>query len=282
MQASIEFYNEQVSAFAEHCKAAAITNPTDRDVDAFIDRDPTKISWNRVDKTRLAKGTLYTFVEEGLRGATYRPFCRQWVYFGSQMNSYLNQLPRISPTSEHANVGFYMTGLGALKPFSILMIDQFPDLNFWGSEGGQFFPRYTFRKLDKGDHLFAGIEGEGSYERIDNVTDAALAAYRKVYSDSSITKDDIFFYTYALLHSPEYRDSFTADLKKSLPRIPKVQDFSGFASAGRKLSELHLGYETAAPYPGIVEDVKGATSATPAAELVPRHEDEDPQGQGTA
>ena len=244
VQASIEFYNEQVSAFAKHRKAAAITNPTDRDVDAFIDRDPTKISWNRVDKTRLAKGTLYTFAENGLRRATYRPFCRQWVYFDSQMNSYLNQLPRISPTSEHTNVGFYMTGLGALKPFSILMIDQFPDLNFWGSEGGQFFSRYTFRKLNEGNHLFAAIEGEGSYERIDNVTDAALAAYRKVYSNSSITKDDIFFYTYALLHSPEYRDSFKADLKKSLPRIPKVQGFSSFASAGRKLSELHLSYET--------------------------------------
>lgn len=119
VQASIEFYNEQVSAFAKHRKAAAITNPTDRDVDAFIDRDSTRISWNRVDKNRLAKGKLYAFAEVGLRRAAYRPFCRQWVYFDSQMNSYLNQLPRISPTSEHGNIGFYITGLGALKPFSI-------------------------------------------------------------------------------------------------------------------------------------------------------------------
>lgn len=147
------------------------------------------------------------------------------------------------------------------------MIDQFPDLNFWGSEGGQFFPRYTFRKLDDDNNLFAAIEGDGSYERLDNITDAALTAYRKAYSDPSITKDDIFFYTYGLLHSREYRDSFAADLKKSLPRIPKVLDFRGFADAGRRLSDLHLGYEAASPYAGIVEDVKGATSATPAAEL---------------
>ena len=99
------------------------------------------------------------------------------------------------------------------------------------------------------------------------VTDVALSTYRKMYSDPSIAKDDIFFYTYGLLHSPEYRDSFTADLKKSLPRIPMVQDFRGFAAAGRKLSELHLNYETANPYPGIVEDVRGASSATPPTEL---------------
>jgi len=147
------------------------------------------------------------------------------------------------------------------------MVDQLPDLNFWGSEGGQFFPRSTFRKLDEEGGLFATLDGEEGYERVDNITEAALIAYRKAYNDPSITKDDIFFYTYALLHSPEYRDSFAADLKKSLPHIPRVQDFRGFASAGLKLSDLHLSYETATPYPGIVEDVRGATSATSATEL---------------
>lgn len=73
--------------------------------------------------------------------------------------------------------------------------------------------------------------------------------------------------TYGLLHSPEYRATFAADLKKSLPRIPKVRDFRGFSTAGQKLSDLHLGYEAATPYGGIVEDVKGTTSATPPAEL---------------
>ena len=63
------------------------------------------------------------------------------------------------------------------------------------------------------------------------------------------------------------RDNFAADLTKSLPRIPRVRDFRGFAAAGRKLSDLHLNYEAANPYAGIVEDVRGTTSATSAAEL---------------
>ena len=146
------------------------------------------------------------------------------------------------------------------------MLDSIPDLHVTGAgSGGQFFPRYTYRELAVDGGFDFGADD--AYERVDNITDAALAAYRKAYDDPSITKDDIFFYTYALLHSPEYRDSFAADLKKSLPRIPRVRDFRGFAAAGRKLSDLHLSYETASPYAGIVEDVKGATSATPAAEL---------------
>ena len=266
VQASIEFYNQQVTSYAQHRKVAAITNPTDRDVDEFIDRDPSKISWNRVDKIRLAKGTRYSFAEQCVREATYRPFCKQWVYFDSQMNSYLNQLPRISPSSEQANIGFYITGTGADEPFSVLMVDTIPDLHAVGTRSvGPFFPRYSYRELAiDGGFDFSATE---PYERVDNITDGALAAYRKAYSVPAITKDDIFFYTYALLHSPEYRNVFAADLKRSVPRIPKVQDFHGFAAAGRKLSELHLNYETATPYPGIVEDVKGATSSTLAVEL---------------
>jgi predicted helicase len=80
-------------------------------------------------------------------------------------------------------------------------------------------------------------------------------------------RQDVLNGPHGLLHSSEYRDRFAADLKKSLPRIPRVQDFRGFAAAGRNLSDLHLGYETAIPYAGIVENVTGATSATSAAEL---------------
>jgi predicted helicase len=176
------------------------------------------------------------------------------------------QLSRLFPTPSHANVGFYITGPGADEPFSVQMMDMIPDLHAVGTRSaGPFFCRYTYREMAVDGGFDFGTED--SYERADNITDTALAAFRKAYSDPSITKDDIFFYTYGLLHSSEYRDSFAADLKKSLPRIPRVRDFHGFAAAGRKLSDLHLGYEAAPPYAGIVEDVKGATAATPAAEL---------------
>jgi predicted helicase len=137
------------------------------------------------------------------------------------------------------------------------MLDAAPDIAYWGSGAGQFFPRYSYEKRVIDDNQIAGFDDEGDeYTRIDNVTDGILADYRATYgaaSDRDITKDDIFFYVYGLLHSPEYRERFAADLKKMLPRIPKVKDFWGFAEAGRKLSELHLGYETIEPW--LLEEV---------------------------
>ncbi len=51
------------------------------------------------------------------------------------------------------------------------------------------------------------------------------------------------------MHSPTYRETYAADLKKALPRIPIASEFRGFVDAGRRLSELHLGYEEVPPYP---------------------------------
>jgi predicted helicase len=67
-----------------------------------------------------------------------------------------------------------------------------------------------------------------------------------------VTKEDIFYYVYGILHSPEYRRRFAADLKKMLPRIPltkRAADFQAFAQAGRDLAHWHLNYETIEPYP---------------------------------
>jgi predicted helicase len=262
----IDFYNEQVALFARHAQTTGLTRPTADAAEAFIDYDPNRFSWNRIDKSNVARGVSYAFDEGREYVAAYRPFTKQHVIFDARLNDMVYQLNRLFPTPNHANVGFYITGTGSDKPFSVHIMNAVPDLAYWGSSNGQFFSRYTYREPAVEGHLdFDGTDG--AYERVDNITGAALAAYREAYGDPSITKDDIFYYAYALLHSPEYRDSFAADLKKSLPRIPRVRDFRGFAAAGQKLSDLHLNYEAANPYAGIVEEVRGATSATPAAEL---------------
>ena len=86
-------------------------------------------------------------------------------------------------------------------------------------------------------------------ERIDNITDTALNAFRTRYGNGDITKDAIFDYVYGVLHVPAYRERFANDLSKALPRIPMAPDFGAFAQAGRDLAALHLGYETCAEYP---------------------------------
>ena len=206
-----------------------------------------------------------------IRFAAYRPFCPQWVYYTPVFNERQYQLRQIFPTPGHDNVGFYVVGTGALKPFTLLLSEHIPDLNFYGSEGGQFFPRWTWEPVG-GRHVAdsgmldlsggtdmeesdtaVGQEGEvlGGYRRVDNITDATLRSYQSAYGPE-VTKDDVFYYVYALLHSPEYRRRYGADLKKSLPHIPLVagrEDFVAFTTAGRGLADLHLDYETVEPMP---------------------------------
>src|SRR5690606_31863960 len=76
----------------------------------------------------------------------------------------------------------------------------------------------------------------------------ALHRFRRGYGQD-VSKDDIFFYVYGLLHSSDYRQSYATDLKKMLPRIPLVEDPQPFIDAGRRLADLHVGYETVEPYP---------------------------------
>ncbi|MGW0067214.1 DEAD/DEAH box helicase [Streptosporangium sandarakinum] len=266
VESMVDFYNEQMQGFAEYCKAEGIAGSKTAAVEKYIDFNPQRISWNRPDKTNIAKGVKYDFDSQRLFVSTYRPFTKQHVAFDARLNDMVYQLGRLFPTPESENFGFYINGFHATSEFALLATDSLPCLDVFG-KGGFFFSRYTYRESDKGDDLFAAFEEKSGYERFDNITNTALAAYRKVYADPTITKDDIFYYTYGLLHSPDYRTRFAADLKKSLPRIPKVRDFRGYAEAGRKLADLHIHYEQAEPYKGIVEKVSGDTAGTSLREL---------------
>src|SRR5699024_3354716 len=152
------------------------------------------------------------------------------------------------PSPEEKNFGFYLTGTGTDEPFSVLMLDTLPDLHAVGTMSvGPLLSRYTYRETGSGDDLFSSSEEPGM-ERLDNITDAALTDYCQTYGPE-VSKDDIFYCVYGLLHSPDYRNQFAADLKKSLPRIPKVTGFQSFVEAGRELAKLHIGYEAVQPYP---------------------------------
>ncbi|HRL50377.1 MAG TPA: hypothetical protein PLA49_13505 [Propioniciclava sp.] len=127
-----------------------------------------------------------------------------------------------------------------------------PDLAMWGSSSGQFFPRWTYEKTADGpgqgslSETPAGDVDEWGYRRVDNITDEILTVCREAFGEQ-VSKDDVFFYVYGVLHSEQYRTEFAADLKRMLPRIPLAgsrEDFESFVQAGRA-----LGYESVEPYP---------------------------------
>ena len=206
-----------------------------------LDYDATKISWSSsliADARNRCPVSDYT-----IRHALYRPFFKQNAYFGETFIHRMGQMKDLFPTPAHKNLVISVKGIGD-KDFTCLIADCIPDLqvNF----NGQCFPLYYYEEADSGD-MFAGDE---PYVKRDAVSDYILKQARTQYGNAKITKEDLFYYVYGFLHSPEYRTAFAADLKKMLPRIPLVDsaaDFRAFVKAGRALAELHLNYETAEP-----------------------------------
>lgn len=217
--------------------------------------DEKKIKWSSSLLPKHEKGIPATFDERCVRPAIYRPFCRQYLYFDDMFVHRLGQMPRLFPTPSHKNRVICISGVGVTKPFSCLMTDVIPDLEFIGKS--QCFPLYVYTKEPKSEQMTLFDKGDGGYRRESGMTDFMLARCRREFGEK-VTKEDIFYYIYAVLHSPDYRARFEADLKKSLARIPLCRtgaEFAAFVRAGRKLGDLHCGYENAAPWPECAVDI---------------------------
>lgn len=160
------------------------------------------------------------------------------MYFDEILTHRRGQFPSIFPISdtEYENQIICLTGAGSEKPFMLVMSNRIPDLHLNGAGcSTQCFPFYTY--------------DEDGINCRENITDWALEEFYTHYQDDTITKWDIFYYTYAVLHHPVYRDRYAANLKRELPRIPYAPNFDTFAKAGLRLAEIHVEYEQQLEYP---------------------------------
>ena len=218
--------------------------------------DETKIKWTRGLIQNLERNRRTSFDSRFIVSSMYRPFCRTLFYNDPSMWIEMPLLiPRLFPTPAHKNRVICISGVGVTKPLSCLMTDQIPDYEFIGKS--QCFPLYVYTKDAKSEQMTLFDKGDGGYRRESGITDFMLARCQKEFGEK-VTKEDIFYYIYAVLHAPDYRARFEADLKKSLARIPLCKtgaEFAAFVKAGRKLGDLHCGYENAAPWPDCVVDI---------------------------
>lgn len=242
MRSMIDFYNGQSKAFKKYC---ANKNRKSINIDTFIDNNPQKISWSGNIKNDLEKFQIHEFQDDSIVIGMYRPFSKQWVYFNRRFVERVYQMTKVFPTKSHSNVVISVTGIGASKGFSALITDTVPNLHL--HDTGQCFPLYSYEKPEALGGLF-GEDDTSGYTKKESITDSILKDFKKTY-DANIGKEDIFYYVYGILHSPEYKRRFEADLKKMLPRIPFAQDFWAFSKAGCELAKWHLNYETVEPYP---------------------------------
>lgn len=228
---TIGFFNSLVAAKARKAKLPDISGKD--------------ISMSRAFQNDLDAGKEKAFRHDAIRTAIYRPFYKNQCYFDRALNEMLYQTQRQFPTPDTDNLAICVSGIGVTKEFSCLVTNILPDLEFVGKS--QCFPLYWYEPAERYQgNLFS--QG-GKYVRHDGVTDFILKRCREAYGPK-VTREDIFYYVYGLLHSPDYRREFSADLKKMLPRLPLVErpmDFWAFSKAGRALGGLHLHYEDQPP-----------------------------------
>jgi predicted helicase len=235
----------------------------DSDLDSFVDPDETKISWSADLKKFLRQNIALNFNRGKMRETLFRPYTKMSVYFDEHVTERRSRFPRILPNDTAPNT-LICVSRTAERPFNCIATNLLPNRVVTGGFGSasQCLPFYTY--------------DEDGTNRRENITDWALEQFRTHYKDKSITKWDIFYYTYAVLHHPEYRTRYAANLKRELPRIPYArvssaselsrsdkergrsadsarspdnEAFHAFAKAGKRLADLHVEYEKQKEYP---------------------------------
>jgi predicted helicase len=223
---SIGTYNSSVALYIANGRPAKETN-------RFADVNDQTIKWTRQTKASLSAGRLDQFREVDIRSSMYRPFTKQYLYFSSFWNEEQYKLMLMFPTEATKNVAICVVNEAQID-FSAQVTASLISLHFGGRQT-KCFSFYTY-------------DADGTNRR-ENITDWALTEFRSNYGQQSITKREIFHYTYALLHHPEYRTRYAANLKRELPRIPFAPDFAEYARIGAALMKLHLEYEQQREYP---------------------------------
>lgn len=262
IETTIDFFNEQSTIFSnQYAQKTAGLNQKEvvSIVKKSISYDDSKFSWSDNPILDIARGKNFIFKKEAIVKSCYRPYQKQFLYFSRDLNERVYQIPKIFPAPSLENRVICVSGIGGNKANTTLIAEVIPDLNCLDA-GTQCFPLYYYEENKKQQKTIFDEGGDGDYIRKDGISDFILKRARQQYG-KNVDKEDIFYYVYGFLHSPEYRTAFANDLKKMLPRLPlvdDVKDFWAFSKAGRQLADLHINYETVPAYEGV--EVSGADS----------------------
>jgi len=199
------------------------------------------IKWSRDLIKEYLGGKKSSFSKTNIAKCYYRPFVIYEYYFEKIFSDVLTENHFVSfgdsLGSDNKLLGFHH---GTRLSFASVASQYVPNVATFSADPAIWVPLFRYE----------------SGKRVENITDWALAEFRSHYTDTKITKEDIFHYVYAVLHNPEYRKKYEIDLKQDYPRIPFYGDFARWRDWGRELMEMHIGFETMTEYPGI-EIVQG-------------------------
>jgi len=245
-QSMIDFFNSEKNRYKNYLNEGGQTVK----VDSFVEKNGKRMSWGGGSwQASFIKGENIGFEQSDIQVSAYRPFIKTYHYQNKIFNHSFYSFLDIKPSENADNLIICTLGKGENLPFSTFILNTTGNYHFLSS--GLYFPLYLYENSAneaKGD-LFAEAKATSKPTRRDAITEEALNYFNAAYPNLSISKEDIFYYIYGLLHSEDYREKYADNLSKQLPRIPCVKtfaDFSAFSQAGRDLAALHLNYETVA------------------------------------
>ena len=205
--------------------------------------DSSIIKWSHGLKDRFRRHERISYRNANLVQSLWRPFVRKFFIAEAAWNDRLtrNHYAMFGSDFKQSNKAINVCVNG--KDFYAVGSDRITDYHFTGDT--QCLPLYRY--TDEGDRA-SNIMQWG----IDRINDH----YRKKWGEdfgniypSGIAPDHIFAYTYAVLHDPVYRHDYAIDLTREFPRLPLYHDFQAWERMGQELLDLHIGFESAEPYP---------------------------------
>ena len=243
VQKMVSFYNEQ--RYDYHAQSDV------NEAASFVKYNKAVISWTDMFLKDLENNKPYSYNPAKQMEGIYRPYCKQQFMYEKQFIQRTYQQTNLFPETSSENLMICITGIGSKKDFSALISNMIPSYDY--VDKTQCLPMNWYKE----DETFVGglfDEGKKQYIRNEGVSDFILKQAQDKYGPR-VTKEDIFYYVYGILHSESYRTTFEADLKKTLPRLPLLAEpkkFWDFSKAGRQLAELHLNYESVEPCSDVV------------------------------
>ncbi|NJO76654.1 MAG: N-6 DNA methylase [Leptolyngbyaceae cyanobacterium RM1_406_9] len=220
----LDFIREKYNIVLQSLSGNLLIN----DLSKYLDLE---IKWSESLKSSL-KRKLEPGRNSQIIASLYRPFCNQYYAFDTFWSDRLTEKHLEVFSGQNWVICF--TNPGSQKPFMVIVSNKILDYHLNGAASiTQCLPLYRYDK---------------NGNRIDNITDWGLTQFQTHYNDTTITKENIFNYTYAVLHHPAYRTKYETNLKREFPRLPFYADFHQWATWGKALMDLHLNYETIEPY----------------------------------
>ncbi|MBE6841389.1 MAG: DEAD/DEAH box helicase [Ruminococcus sp.] len=219
--------------------------------------DATKISWSAGLTTIFCRNSSIEQID-WVRITSYRPFCKKHLVYNKDIIERPSKWDRILPNDNFENLVICISGAPIKKNFSVLLTSTIQDLNFM--EHSICFPMYMYDREEKQSQpqmtFFDNMEEDTvGYKKRFAISDAALTKFKGIYGDR-ITKEDIFYYLYAVLHNKDYIEAYADNLAKEMVRIPTLEKFPKYVEIGRQLAELHLHYEAHADASAIGLDIQ--------------------------